>query len=190
MRKVIVVNFISLDGYVAGVGNDVMVLPFDSTFDDYNLQRIRRADTLLAGRITYEQLQAFWVPLADDPHATALQREIGRFNRDAAKLVVSDRLAAEGGTGPTITAVGRAAAAGELARLRQGEGNDILCFGSHLTWNPLLRNGHVDELHLMVGSAGIGTGVPLFTGPTPKLRLIDTHRGEASDNIVLRYAAR
>jgi len=40
----------------------------------------RQADTLLAGRTTYEQLQAFWVPLADDPNATALQREIGRFN--------------------------------------------------------------------------------------------------------------
>jgi dihydrofolate reductase len=73
MRKVIVVNFVSLDGYVAGPGNDVMALPFDPTFDAYNLERIRHADTLLAGRNTYEQLQAFWVPLADDAKATALQ---------------------------------------------------------------------------------------------------------------------
>ena len=94
MRKVIVVNFVSLDGYVAGIGNDVMVLPFDPSFDDYNLQRIRKADTLLAGRTTHDQLQAFWVPLADDPNATALQREIGQFNRDASKIAVSDRLAA------------------------------------------------------------------------------------------------
>ena len=189
MRKVIVVNFISLDGYVAGVGNDVMVLPFDHTFDDYNLHRIRQADTLLAGRITYDQLQAFWVPFADDPSATALQREIGRFNRDAAKIVVSDQLAAEGAGAPTTTVVSRAEAADHLDRLRHGEGRDIICFGSHLTWNPLLLAGQVDELHLMVGSAGIGAGVSLFTGPTPRLRLIDTHRGEDSDSVVLRYAA-
>ena len=188
MRKVIVANFISLDGYVAGVGNDVMALPFDSTFDDYNLERIRYADMLLVGRTTYEQLQAFWVPLAEDPKATALQREIGRFNRDAAKLVVSDRLAAEGSSEPTTTVVGRAEVAEQLARLRQGDGRDILCFGSHLTWNPLLLAGQIDELHLMIGSAGIGAGVSLFTGPTPRLRLIDTHRTDGSDNIVLRYA--
>jgi len=188
VRKVIVVNFVSLDGYVAGVDNDVMVLPFDPTFDDYNLERIRQADTLLAGRRTYDQLQAFWVPLADDPNATALQREIGRFNRDAAKIVVSDRLAAGGGAGLTTTVVRRADAADHLARRRQDEGRDIVCFGSHLTWNPLLLAGQVDELHLMVGSAGIGAGVSLFTGPTPRLRLIDTHRAEASNNIVLRYA--
>ena len=90
MRKVIVTSFISLDGYVAGVDGNVMALPFDPSFDNYNLDRIRSADTLLLGSTTYQQLMNFWVPLADDPTATALQREIGRFNRDAAKLVVSD----------------------------------------------------------------------------------------------------
>ncbi len=79
MRKVIVTSFISLDGYVAGVDGDVMALPFDPSFDNYNLDRIRSADTLLLGSTTYQQLMNFWVPLADDPTATALQREIGRL---------------------------------------------------------------------------------------------------------------
>ena len=95
MRKVIVSNFTSLDGYVAGVGNDVMALPFDPSFDVYNLERVRNADTLLTGRTTYEQLMAFWVPFADDPAASDLQREIGRFNRDVEKLVISDSLRAD-----------------------------------------------------------------------------------------------
>ena len=187
MRKVIVVNFISLDGYVAGPGSDVMALPFDPSFDDYNLDRIQHSDTLLAGRTTYEQLQAFWVPFVDDPNASDLQREIGRFNRDSAKIVVSDRLAARDDNDQTTTAVSRADAAAHLAELRRGDGRDILCFGSHLTWNPLLLAGQIDELHLMIGSAGIGAGVSLFTGPTPRLQLIDTYRAENSDSIVLRY---
>ena len=86
------------------------------------------------------------------------------------------------------TVVSRADAAQHVARLRRGDGRDIVCFGSHLTWNPLLLAGQIDELHLMVGSAGIGAGVSLFTGPTPRLRLIDTYRPEISDNVVLRYA--
>jgi dihydrofolate reductase len=102
---------------------------------------------------------------------------------------VSDRLAADGGGGgPTTTVVRRADAVNHLALLRQGEGLDIVCFGSHLTWNPLLVAGQVDELHLMVGCAGIGEGISIFTGPTPRLRLVDTQRATSSDNVVLRYA--
>ena len=116
-----------------------------------------------------------------------MQREIGRFNRGAAKIVVSDRPAAREGNDPTRTAVSRAGAEAHLAELRRGDGPGIICFGSHLTWNPLLLAGQVDELHLMIGSAGIGAGVSLFTGPTPRLQLIDTYRAENSDSIVLRY---
>jgi dihydrofolate reductase len=190
MRKVIVSNFTSLDGYVAGVGNDVMALPFDPSFDVYNLERIRNADTLLTGRTTYEQLMAFWVPFADDPAASDLQREIGRFNRDIEKVVISDRLLADATLVAGTTVVRRDKAVSHLTTLRQGPGRDILCFGSHLTWNPLLAAGQVDELHLMVGCAGLGNGVPLFTRATPRLQLLDTWRADDADSIVLRYSAR
>ena len=190
MRKVIVANFVSLDGYVAGVHGDVMALPFDPSFDNYNLELIRRADTLLLGRTTYQQLMSFWVPLADDPTATVLQREVGRFNRDAEKLVVSDTLDPDTVRVGRTTVVRRLDAAARLAALRDAPGQDILCFGSHLTWNALLAAGAVDELHLMIGCAGLGSGVPVFTTGTPRLRLIDTWRAEASDSIVLRYAVR
>ena len=190
MRKVIVSNFTSLDGYVAGVGDDVMALPFDPSFDAYNLERIRAADTLLAGRTTYEQLMTFWVPLADDPAASDLQQEIGRFNRDVKKVVVSDSLRPDATPVAGTTVVRRGEAVSRLAALRQVPGRDILCFGSHLTWNPLLAAGQVDELHLMVGCAGLGAGVPLFTAATPRLRLLNTWRADNADSIVLRYSAR
>jgi hypothetical protein len=38
MRRLIVSNVISLDGYASGPGGDVMALPFDATFSDYNLE--------------------------------------------------------------------------------------------------------------------------------------------------------
>ncbi len=189
MRKLIVANFISLDGFVAGPGNDVMALPFDPSFDDYNLERIRSADTLLAGRTTFEQLTGFWIPLADDPAATELQQEIGRFNRDANKLVISDSLDSATVEVANTTVVARADAVTRLGELRRGPGRDILCFGSRTTWNPLLAAGQVDELHLMVGCAAIGAGVPAFDGPTDRLRLIDVWRADGADSVVLRYSA-
>jgi hypothetical protein len=53
MRKLVVVNIMSLDGYVAGPGGNVMALPMDGFFDEHNLERLRAADTLLLGATTY-----------------------------------------------------------------------------------------------------------------------------------------
>jgi hypothetical protein len=52
MRKLIVANIMSLDGYFEGPGGNVMVLPMDGFFDEHNLERLRAADTLLLGATT------------------------------------------------------------------------------------------------------------------------------------------
>ena len=58
MRKLVVSNAMSLDGYYEGPGKNVMALfdyrldyPTDESFDAYNAERLREADTLLLGRV-------------------------------------------------------------------------------------------------------------------------------------------
>ena len=190
MRKLIVANFMSLDGYFEGPDKDVMALPFDPMFDEYNLERVRTADTLLLGASSYPQMMAFWPRLADDPDASPTEQEIARFQRDATKVVISDSLTDADTAAYPATVVRRADAIGHVRDLKEQDGRDILIFASHTTWNPLLHEGLVDELHLMVGSAAIGGGTPLFTGPTPRLRLLDVRTYEGFDNPVLQYACR
>jgi hypothetical protein len=48
MRKLVVCNIMSLDGYYTGPGDDVMVMPMDEAFDAYNAERLRAADTSAA----------------------------------------------------------------------------------------------------------------------------------------------
>ena len=60
MRKLIVTNIVSLDGYVDGPGGNVMALPMDHAFDAYNAERLRAAGTLLLGRRTYDMFRGFW----------------------------------------------------------------------------------------------------------------------------------
>ena len=67
MRKLIVANIMSLDGYFEGSGKDVMALPMDGFFDEHNLERLRAADTLLLGATTYMGMRGFWPAVADDP---------------------------------------------------------------------------------------------------------------------------
>jgi hypothetical protein len=46
MRKVIVNNIMSLDGYYEGPGRNVMIMNMDEAFDAYNLERIQAAGTV------------------------------------------------------------------------------------------------------------------------------------------------
>ena len=62
-------------------------------------------------------------------------------------------------------------------------------FGSHVLWNDLLKAGLVDELHLMIGSAFLGEGVPVFDGPRIGLRLLDARVLDGSQLLLARYAA-
>jgi dihydrofolate reductase len=77
MRKLIVSNIMSLDGYYEGPGKNVMVLPMDEAFDTYNAERLRAADTLLLGRNTYDGFKGFWPSVADDPNFTPCTGYLG-----------------------------------------------------------------------------------------------------------------
>jgi len=53
------------------------------------------ADTLLLGRASYEGFKSFWPPVADDPDARPVVREISRRNNEIDKVVISDSLTPE-----------------------------------------------------------------------------------------------
>lgn len=190
MRKLIVCNITSADGFYSGPNDDVMAMPFDVTFSDYNAERLRAADTLLLGRRSFEGFQSYWPSVADNADAPPVEREISRLNNAIDKVVVSDSLTdADLDPWRNTRIVRRADAHDAVTDLKAGEGREILVFGSHVLWNDLLRAGLVDELHLMIGAAFLGDGVPLFTGPRTDLRLLDAHVLDGSSLILARYAA-
>jgi dihydrofolate reductase len=196
MRKLIVSNMMSLDGYYEGPGKNVMVLfdyrwdyPTDESFDAYNAERLHAADTLLLGRVSYDGFKSFWPSVADDPNATPLQREISHLNNAIDKVVISDTLTSEE-TDPwhNTRIIGRADAHERIAELKRQLGKDILVFGSRTLWKDLLANDLVDELHLMIGPVVLGAGTPVFDEqPAVTLRLIDTRTWDGSGNVLLRY---
>jgi dihydrofolate reductase len=190
MRKLIVCNIISVDGFFSGPNDDVMVMPFDTTFSEYNAERLRAADTLLLGRRSFEGFRDYWPPIADDPEQPPLEREISRLNTAMDKVVVSDSLT-DTDLAPYTNAriVSRADAHEAVADLKTGEGREILVFGSHILWNDLLQAGLVDELHLMIGSAFLGDGVPVFAGARTELRLLDARVLDGSSLVLAKYAA-
>ena len=193
MRKIIVYNIISLDGYHTGPGNDVSVMfpMMGKVFDAYNAELLRTADVFLVGRVSFELFQSFWPKVAENPDSeewTPEQRELVQAGASVNTIVVSDTLT---GNWPDIRIIRRADAYQQIAELKRQTGKDILMTGSRTLWNDLLAHDLIDEIHLMIGNLVLGEGVPVFVGKTPtSLRLIDIRRWEDSDNVLLRYEVR
>jgi dihydrofolate reductase len=193
MRKIIVFNIISLDGYHTGPGNDVSVMfpMMGKVFDAYNAELLRTADVFLVGRVSFELFQSFWPKVAENPTSdewTPEQREIVQEGKSVNTIVVSDTLT---GNWPDIRIIRHADAYQQIAELKRQTGKDILMTGSRTLWNDLLAHDLIDEIHLMIGNVVLGEGVPVFVGkPDVTLRLIDIRRWEDSDNVLLHYEVR
>ena len=190
MRKIIVYNVISLDGYHTGLGNDVSIMfpMMGGVFDTYNAELLRTADVHLVGRVSFELFQSFWPKVAENPTSdewTHSQRELSQAGKSVNAIVVSDTLT---GNWPDIHIIRRTDVYHQIAELKSQPGKDILITGSRTLWNDLLAHDLVDEIHLMIGNLVLGEGVPVFTGKPPaSLRLIDVRSWEDSDNILVRY---
>lgn len=195
MRKVIVNNIMSLDGYYEGPGRNVMIMNMDEAFDVSNLERIQAAGTVLLGRTSFEGFSSYWPGIADapdDPGNRALSagnRELSRIYNGLPKAVISDTytVPVDNPWHQVTTVIGRADAANWLSAEKNRGSGDILIFGSRTTWNGLVAQDLIDELHLMVGPAVLGEGTPLFEAPVA-LALLDARRFEGSNNVLLRYA--
>ena len=136
MRKLIVSNLFSLDGYYEGPNRNLNALfdhfhenyASDQNFDHYNAERLRAADILLlSGRTSFLGFKDYWTGLPDDPNATAVRREIASLMDSIDKVVVSDQLVTDE-ISPWINTriIKRADAHRQITALKTQTGRDIL----------------------------------------------------------------
>lgn len=162
MRKVNAGLFISLDG----VTESPEQWQFDS-FDDGMMAtlaaHIAAEDTILLGRVTYQDWNQFWPTATDEPYATHINT--------TPKYVVSTTLdKVEWGTWANVNLLtGDLAEA--IARLKQQPGKNIGVSGSPSLVRSLLQANLLDELTLMIHPVVAGSGKRLFEGDLALKRL-------------------
>jgi dihydrofolate reductase len=157
MGKLVVTEFVSLDGVMEAPGGEEFKYPgwsfaFDRGDDgnEFKLQETLETDALLIGRITYESFAGAW-PSREGPFAD-------KFNT-MPKYVVSSTLENPEWNNTTVL---KGNAAEEAARLKEQIDGIIQVPGSQRLVQELLENDLVDELHLMVFPVVLGTGRRAF----------------------------
>lgn len=160
MRKVIVSNLISLDGYLAAPDGDLSWFAVGPDFFVYVNKMMPTLGMLLFGRVTYEMMSGYW-PKPDntkgnDPLVTDAMNELP-------KLVASRTLKKAGwGRWDNVTVTADPVQA--VRELKAMPGKDMAIYGSGGLVSSLADAGLIDEYRIMMNPVILGGGIPMFRG--------------------------
>ncbi len=189
MRKVVVSEFVSLDGVMEDPGGagefdrGGWSFRFDRgpEGDKFKFDELAAAHALLLDRKTYEGFAAAW------PQMEEQTGEYGAWMNGYPKHVASTTLE-EPLEWNNSTLIEGDVAEG-VSKLKQQDGKDILVFGSGALVNTLTKHDLIDEYRLMVFPVVVGKGKRLFGGTeeTKAMKLVDTKRVGPDGILILTY---
>ncbi len=173
MRKIVAGLFISVDGVVEAP--EQWTGPyFSEDVGQLVGSLIAGGDTLLLGRATYEGFAAaFGADTSGDPMAATMN--------NFPKVVVSTTLEQAGWQNSVLISTDIAA---QITKLKQQPGQNINVSGSGTLVSWLLREGLLDELHLLVFPVVRGSGQRLFPGDGNQLPLKLTDSAALSSGVL------
>jgi dihydrofolate reductase len=160
MRKVIVSNLMSLDGFFEGPNHELDWFVVDEEFFAYARDMLRGVDTIVFGRKTYQHMADYW------PSAPA--EEIADQMNNLPKIVFSRTLERAEWQNSTLV---KNDAIAEISKLKKLPGKDMVILGSASLASFLLQQGLIDEYRVILNPVLLGSGRPLFQDVKQRLRL-------------------
>lgn len=185
MRKIVSFVHVSLDGFVAALDGGLDWIIVNEEIFEYVEQRIKKTDTALYGRVTYQMMENYWPTAADKPTATKHDIEHSRWYKKATKIVLSRTMKLGSLTNTKIIGGNLT---DEITKLKQGAGSDILMFGSPTATHSLMAENLIDEYWLFINPILLGQGIQLFKGIKNRTALkLVTSKTFSSGVVCLQY---
>jgi dihydrofolate reductase len=179
MRKLIMWNIITLDGYFEG--NQNWDLSFHNTvwgpeLEKLSVEQLNSAGGLVFGRVTYEGMAAYW---------TKEEGEIADLMNGIPKIVFSNTLKSAEWNNTTLISEN---ASDEIKKLKVKGVKDLYVFGSANLSETFISDNLFDEYRIGIAPIILGSGRPLFRkGISPKnLSLVSTHQ-LSTGGVILKY---
>lgn len=184
MRKLIMWNVVTLDGYFEGEKNwdlSFHELVWGKELEDFSIEQLKSADKLVFGATTYKGMADYWTKAEGDK----VEGEIAEYMNKLPKAVCSRKLKTAAWNNTTIVKD----AAVEIPKLKQQGSGDMFVFGSGNLSESLMKAELFDEFRLCIAPEFLGKGRLLFNQGIPhkKFKLLEA-RPLAKGGIILRYA--
>lgn len=157
MRKLKLQMQMTVNGYVGGPNgkNDWMTWNPDNEFLAFLVSLIDSSDSLLLGRKTAEGIIPYWENTAEKHPAHPFAKKIV----DIPKVIFTKTLHRSTWNNATLA---KGNLAEEIAGLKKQNGKDILVFGGAGFVSSLIKEGLIDEYHLIVNPTAIASGITIF----------------------------
>lgn len=210
MRKIIVFNLVSLDGYFAGPNGEIDWHNVDDEFNQFAVEQTQKFGAILFGRTTYQLFEDFWPALLASQPASLAQLggqgervagrpkagvklsiskedlKIAKIINDIDKIVFSTTLKKVTWNNSSLF---HEINPEEIKKLKEADGKDIVIFGSGTIVQQMTNLGLVDEYRLLVNPIILGKGKPMFANMKDMLKLkLLKIRTFGNGNILLYYS--
>jgi dihydrofolate reductase len=186
LRKIIVTEFVTLDGVIEDPGGSEKTdrggwaLQFERgpEGDKFKLDETLDAEAMLLGRKTYEGFAEAWPSRTDEAGFADKMNSMPKY-------VVSNTLESADWKNSTVIS---GDVAEEVAKLKQQRGGDILVPGSAQLVQTLMKHDLVDEYRLMIFPVLLGGGKRLFEDGVDRtsLQIVETKQTAEVVIVVLK----
>ena len=184
MRKLVVFNHVSLDGYFTDANGDMSFAhqdDQDAEWDAFVVGNASGGGMLLLGRITYELMASFWpTPLAAENMPVVAEQM-----NNLPKVVFSRTLDKATWNNTKLL---RDDLPGAIQKMKKESGEDMVILGSGSIVSQLTQHGLIDEYQIIVNSVALGKGRTMFDGIKEKVPLkLTNSRTFGNGNVLLYY---
>ena len=173
MRKLVLFMHLSLDGFAGGPNGELDFMTYDEELEQWADEVVKTVGSPVYGRRTYQLMESYWPTVLTKPDASKQSLAHAQWVENVPKIVFSRTLNEVTWNNTRLI---KDNVAGEIEKLKQEPGKDLVIFGSPGLSADLMNLGLIDEYQFTVHPVIVGNGISVFKNniAKSKLKLIET----------------